>query len=267
MPPEKPAETGERSLLSDEDLLDWIDHSARTFASIAADTDPETPIPACPGWTMADLLAHIAPWYSGWFRYNLQHSADDGDIVAAISSASPVPDPHAERLAYLRDAFDGFTSLARQIDLDEPVWTFWTAQPARFWVKRAATELAIHTWDAQDALGEPDRVAPDRAATSIDESLRGLWPGLIEVGRHGLSPDGGPTVPDEPAGFVATDTSHRWRVDPTADGLDVTTDDLPATVASGPAHDLLLDLWGRATGEAVETVGDVHTIWAWRVPS
>ena len=215
-------------LLSDEALLDWIEESAEVFAAVAANATPTTPIPACEGWTMADLLTHVAPWYSGWYPYNLQHPADDGDLMAAAMSSPPMPDDHAERIAYLRDACAGFTALARQVDLDAPVWAFWTAQPARFWVKRAATELAIHTWDAQDATGDPDRIDPDRAAASIDESLRGLWPGLVAIGHHGLFPDGGPAVPDTPAGFLATDTGNQWRVDPTSDGPEVSGGDLPA---------------------------------------
>ena len=82
-----------------------------------------------------------------------------------------------------------------------------------------------------------------------------------------MSPDDGPTVPRTPAGFSATDTGHRWRVDPTGDGLEVTTGDLPATVASGPAHDLLLQLCGRPTGNALDITGDRATIDAWRIPA
>lgn len=267
MPSENTADASDLALLSDEALLDWIDESAGVFATVAADADPDTPIPACEGWTMADLLTHVAPWYSGWYPYNLQHPADEGDLMAAATSAPPMPDDHAERIAYFRDACASFTSLARQVDLDTPVWAFWTTQPARFWVRRAATELAIHTWDAQDAIGDPDRIEPERATTSIDESLRGLWPGLVEIGRQGLFPDGGPIVPDSPAGFIATDTGHRWRVDPAGDGLRVSVSNLPATVAAGPAHDLLLTLWGRTAGSPIDVTGDRATIEAWRVPS
>lgn len=254
-------------LLSDSELLDWIDESAEIVANIAGETNRDTPIPACEGWTMAHLVSHLAPFYSGWFRYNLRHPIGDGDVIASVTSAPPLPDDHVDRVAYFRDACAGFTSLARQIDLDAPVWAFWTTQPARFWVKRAATELAVHTWDAQDAIGDPDPVRPDRAATSIDESLRGVWPGVIAIGHHLLPPDDRPVVPDSPAGFVAVDTGHRWRVDPTGEGLDVTTDELPATVASGSAHDVMMHLYGRDTGSAFGIVGERAAVDAWRIPS
>ena len=131
MSPETTASTSDPSLLNDEALLDWIDEAAETLAGIAADAEPDTLIPACEGWTMTDLLNHVAPWYSGWYLYNLQHPADDGDLMAAATSAPPMPDDHDGRIVYLRDACAGFTSLARQIDLDAPVWAFWTTQPAR----------------------------------------------------------------------------------------------------------------------------------------
>ena len=253
--------------LSDQALFDWIDESADIVAGIASDVDPETPIPACQGWTMAHLVSHLAPFYSGWFRYNLRHPVGDGDVMASVTSAPPLPDDHLDRVGYFLDACAGFTSLAREIDLDAPVWAFWTSQPARFWFKRAATELAVHTWDAQDAVGDPDPVRPDRAATTIDESLRGVWPGVIAIGHHLLPRDDRPVVPNTPAGFVTTDTGHRWRVDPTSDGLQVTTVDLPATVATGSAHDVMMHLYGRATGSALDVVGERGTVDAWRIPS
>jgi uncharacterized protein (TIGR03083 family) len=256
-------------LLTDAELIDWIDESADRLSRAATEADSDVSIPSCAGWTMSDLIGHVAPFYSGWYCYNLRHPPDEGDVVAAITSARPLPDDLAERIVHLRESCDEFMSLARQVDLDAPVWAFWTTQPARFWLKRAATELAIHAWDAEAAVGEPHRLDPDRAATSIDESLRGLWPGMVELVRHGLSPDG-PTPPETPAGFDATDSDHHWLVRTRAGEIEVAeTGDLPADVASGSGHDLLLYVWGRAAhGQGrVEMVGDRSVVDAWRMPT
>jgi hypothetical protein len=217
---------------------------------------------------MTDLLGHVAPFYSGWYSYNLRHAPGESDFLGAMQSASPLPDRFADRVGYLRESCDAFASLARQVDLDAPVWAFWTTQPARFWLKRAATELAIHAWDAEAAVGEPGRFSPDRAATSIDESLRSAWLLVIELGRHGFFPDA-PAPPGTPAGFAATDSDHRWRIGTVDGAIEVDeTADLPADVGSGSGHDVLLFLTGRAAhGQGtVKVTGDRATLDAWRFP-
>lgn len=66
-------------LLGDAAVIGWIDETARALLESVTGADPATPIPACPRWTMADLVAHLAPMYSGWYRYNLRHPVGEGD--------------------------------------------------------------------------------------------------------------------------------------------------------------------------------------------
>jgi uncharacterized protein (TIGR03083 family) len=255
-------------ILTDAELIEWVQESADRASRVASEVHADTAIPSCPGWTMMDLIGHVAPLFAGFYSYNLRQPPGEGDFLGAMQSARPLPDGFADRIAYLRESCAEFISLARQVDLDGPVWAFWTTQPARFWLERAATELAIHTWDAETAVGEPARLAPDRAATGVGESLRSQWLAAVELRRHGMVPDA-PTPPEKPAGFSATDADHHWHIR-TIDGV-VEVDEsrgLLADVGSGSGHDLLLYLTGRAAhGQGtMEVIGDRSTIDAWRLP-
>jgi hypothetical protein len=55
--------------LTDAELIEWIQESADRASRAASDARADTPIPSCPGWTMADLLGHVAPFYSGWYPW------------------------------------------------------------------------------------------------------------------------------------------------------------------------------------------------------
>jgi hypothetical protein len=44
----------------DYDYLKSVEADGTALLGIAADNDLELPIPTCPGWTLADLMAHVA---------------------------------------------------------------------------------------------------------------------------------------------------------------------------------------------------------------
>jgi uncharacterized protein (TIGR03083 family) len=253
-------------LLSEEELVAWVTEAGEVIAEAATESGPDAPIPACEGWTMADLLGHVAPFCSGWYSYNLTHEPGEGDIAAAMASAPEMPGDHAGRVAYLREACAGFTALAGSVDLDAPVWAFWMTRPARFWLLRAATEVAVHAWDAQSAVGTPAPLEPHRAATSIDETLRGMWPGLVELGRRGILLDQPPELPMEPVGVAATDSGHSWVMSHIDGDIQVTEAvELPPTVVSGRGHDLVLYQWGRPVDTPIQISGAGEVADAWNV--
>jgi hypothetical protein len=72
------------------------------------------------------------------------------------------------------------------VDDDAPVWNF-SAYPdvGRFWPRRQAQETAVHRWDAQRAVGEPEPIEPGLAADGIDELLE-VWGTMILGGRDGI---------------------------------------------------------------------------------
>ena len=157
--------------MSDADLSAWIVEASHDLAEVAAIAGSRTPVPACPGWTMRQLVAHVISGLSGWYTYNITHGAERLDYAASWNSQPALPPGNAERLARLIEAADEFAELVASTDLDAPCQVFQSRRTARAWLQRAATETAVHLRDAQQVLGEVEEWAPDRAAASIDETL------------------------------------------------------------------------------------------------
>ncbi|MCP3799039.1 maleylpyruvate isomerase family mycothiol-dependent enzyme [Allokutzneria sp. A3M-2-11 16] len=140
--------------------------AAMREAAVAA--GPDAKVPSCPGWTVFDLVRHIA---------NV-HSRTAEVLVAQDITMRP-EFPHApkqwddllewwdKRVATLVDRFV-------ELDQDKPTWMF-TAAPGsvRVWARRQAHETAIHRIDAELAQGVESRLIfdPQFAADGIDERL------------------------------------------------------------------------------------------------
>lgn len=252
--------------MNDHELVGWIDETARTLHEVAAETGPGAEIPSCPGWVMDDLVAHVAPPLSGWYTYLIQCPPESCDTREAWMSAEPLPDGFEDRLTYLEHAATTFVDLVSSLDLDTPSWALYTAAPARFWALRTATETAVHLWDAQGALGEAPRLTPDRAAASIEETISGMWPGLVRWKRNAEVFPEFPGYPDRSMGLRATDSGRSWRIDPgVEEPTALETSDLPVTVLAGAGHDLVMYQWGRTPISAFSVEGDVELIEQWNL--
>lgn len=235
----------------DQDLLDWTSANYEAIA-VAAEIGPDAPIPSCPGWTMNELLSHASNTINGWFAYNAAREPDDLGMGSGFRSAPPEPEGWAARVAHLRDGARHFADFVHTTDLDRPVWTFDLPMGrARFWLLRAATESAIHRWDAEGVVGGQTKMPADLAAASVDETLRGLWRFVYrETTGGGRGLFASITIPRPPAslGIHATDSRARWllQADATERTYEVISDGaMPETVVSGEGHELVLFLWGR----------------------
>jgi uncharacterized protein (TIGR03083 family) len=132
---------------------------------------------------------------------------------------------------------------------------------ARFWRRRMAQETAVHRWDVQFALGDPDPVEVELAVDGIDEILDVFLPRV--VGK----------LPPEQADLGgslhvhATDSEHgEWIVKLTQGDLLVGHAHEKADAAvRGTASDLLLLLWGRdLPAGRVQVLGDGAVVDRWR---
>jgi uncharacterized protein (TIGR03083 family) len=221
---------------------------ARTaaFAETVTGADPDARIPTCPDWPLRVLVGHIGQAHR-W----------SADVVR--SGPSPVPDPldadpgAPETWAdWLRQGADDLAKTV--LDAGEtPVWTFFGAQPAKFWLRRMLHDTTIHHADAALATGTAFEVAPDLAADAISEWLEmlsdpvtaSLRPDFAELRGTGqtlrLHPEDGEgwLVTREPGGV-------RWTRD--AGGADVTL--------AAPVQDLLLVLTRRLPADRVTITGD-----------
>jgi uncharacterized protein (TIGR03083 family) len=252
----------EVAVLTDAELRDWVAENLEAIA-MTAEEHPDAAVPSCPGWSIADVVGHLAPIMMGWYRHNLVTRPEDGDFVQAAMSAPPLPDDPVARIRYLRESSEKFTQLVTSMDLDTPVWTFGPPGPARFWLLRAATETAVHRWDVEAALGTPTTIVTSRATTSVDETVRGMWRALVEADWPAASPVRNPHVPDQPLRIRATDSDRTWTVRTDGGSLVVATQatdaDVPDTRIEGTSYNLMLYLWGRLDADAIHTNGPVDT--------
>lgn len=232
-----------------EEHVRVVELAAARLAGHAEGLDPATPVPTCPRWTLADLLAHQTIVH----RWATAHvSGGDPDAVPVKATLlAEVPD----LLAHYRDGVGPLLEALRSAGPDVTAMTFLQDAPpaGHFWARRQAHETTVHGVDALAArLGRVPNaleaaetgVTPEVALDGLDELLCGF----VTRGRSKVVVDGPVTVHVRP-----TDVDEQWtlRVDER-----VETEHGPITVDagdavfSGTALQLYLGLWNRG-GEVV----------------
>ncbi|HWS57424.1 MAG TPA: maleylpyruvate isomerase family mycothiol-dependent enzyme, partial [Actinotalea sp.] len=238
------------------------EESARFVAALdtAAWTDP---VPTCPGWTVSDLVWHLAEVQHFWAR--VVADGLTGDQVPEL----PRPADGDLRALVGRSGADLLGALAGS-EPGAPCWSWSEGGQDVGWVaRRQAHEVLIHRVDAEVAAGRPV-TAPsvELAADGVDEMLRVMLDGV--PGPGDLTLDGATvrlSCTDARADWVL---ALGWFVGARADGsdyeLDVAvllaqddggTDDV---VVSGTAWDLDRWLWGRGPLAALSVEGDVDLL-------
>ncbi|MGN6253017.1 MAG: maleylpyruvate isomerase family mycothiol-dependent enzyme [Marmoricola sp.] len=219
---------------------------------------PEAGVPPCPGWTVRDLVAHqgmVHRWVTAVLR------GERVDVAAVEAEGRAV----ADQLAWLDEGVTALLQAFVDTPEDAERWFLWPDPgPARLaWARRQCHETTVHALDAMAAsLGRPPTAceawfgAP-LAADGVDELLTGFlsWPKA-------------PLRTPEPTSVLveASDTGGAWTLvlgpdDPPESRRGTTTH--PDVTVRGPARDLLLTLWNRATPESV-TVSDPALLTTWR---
>lgn len=229
----------------------YLDVTAEAVTVIArtAGSAPAQPVPTCPGWRLRDLGFHVACVLSLWT--DVVRRADTERNPFGHGMDAPA-DHHLE--SFVRSRGEAFVDVLRDADDDTPAWNWWGDAIARHIPRRVAHEAIIHGWDATNAVGRADEIAPPLAADGIIEFFEVMMP------YTGRPPQGlAGTV-----ALTATDTGERWVVDigpgalpsivsgEAADGI--------RTTVTGGAADLLLLLWRRRTSEDLLITGDTDFI-------
>ena len=217
----------------------------------------DAPVPSCPAWTTAHLVAHQGmvhrwacahlrggdlsnvplqsqivndePDLVGWFRFGLV------DLLEAIADA-----PHdLKAMVFLRDA----------------------PAPRRFWARRQAHETTIHAVDAQAAelarLPTTDEVgtSTEFAVDGIDELVCGFMPRGKASSLAGLAPCTIVIEPsDAPQASTLTVGEGPLRAEPGRGA------DADATFR-GTSAGIYLGLWNRGEDFTVDGRSDVLGEW------
>jgi len=213
-----------------------------------ADRGLDAAVPTCPGWTVADLLDHVAHVY--------QHKVACMRLNAAPDPWPPPELADREPVAFFAEATEQLLAELRERGPAEPSFTWWAdEQSTGFWFRRMALEIAVHRYDAELAhdLGSP--IDAELAVDGTDEVLRVMLGGPWWADADTAHPVDA-TVRVETGGrfwLVAVRQDSVTVTDESYDGLDRPQ---PVATLTGEPDDVLLWLWGRLGDDAVSFDGD-----------
>lgn len=244
-----------------------VDHRAAVAAQTARfveavkGADLTTPVPSCPGWTLADLLQHVGS-VQRWFAVLLNGRIQERPTSREVDLRLPAgPQGLADWLsASAQVAAEAFAATPA----DLPMWAWGADQHARFWARRMLFETLVHRVDAEVALGIPSAIDTELAVDGVDEFLVNLpFASFFAPGTAKLRGE------DRSIRFSCTDADRDWlvRLRPDGFGLDGTgATDAPAdATVRGSAADLLLLAYGRLdrADERFEVQGDEELLAHW----
>jgi uncharacterized protein (TIGR03083 family) len=227
-----------------QQYLDELARNSNRLADAAASAGVDARVPACPDWSVLDLLRHCAGG-DQWARTivgtgSREHA--DHDLPADAPTG-------VELVEYFRTGAQALHDTLAATDAGASVWTFSPSdRTARFWYRRRAQETTMHRIDAEQAAGTPTPIDADLAVDGIDE--------FVTVFMARMAANFG-DVGDATVHLHCTDIAGEWLIGRADGELTITTEHAKGDVAArGTASDLLQFLWGRAPVEALEVFGD-----------
>lgn len=225
----------------------------RYRALIAADTarllalaEPalDAAVPACPDWTVSDVVDHLAMVYA--------HKAR---LMADGEFPRPWPPEDLrgrEPLGFLRESEEQLFAEFDRHDPDEQTATFGADTTIAFWLRRMALEVAVHRVDVEQAVAASSAVPRDLAVDGVDEVLR------VMLGGPWWDGDWTTEHPVDARVAVACE-GRRWVCALATREAVVTSGDEPAdATVSGEPEEMFLWLWGRRPDTAVTVSGPVE---------
>ena len=242
------------------DLLRLIDERATAFrAVIASAPSLDVQVPTCPEWTLFDLAQHLGQGRRFRAATIAAGPADAPPAEAVAESTVPAPRERDELLAWSAATTQELLDVLLAADPDGSCWTGWGSTQLTDTVGSLARlqllEIAVHTYDAQVAVGTPQPLPAEVALDGVEEDLfisfftTSAWPHK-------------PTAFD----FHATE-GRSWRL--TVDGNGARTTRLPAAGQDpdaaglsirGTASDLVLYSYQRISVDSLQLDGDLELL-------
>ncbi len=234
-------------------LLEETDRLAELYLG----ADPATPIPTCPDWTLANLVAHVGGGHR-WAAAMITERATEAMDFAQVPDIRR-PREVTEAAAWLRESARVVTDAVEAVGPEVAIWTpFSQPRPSQWWERRRLHETTGHRADALLALGREVDLDPALAADGVSELL-----GLMTMGSPRFQPplDAGHTL-----SLHATDDADHWRIHRSDSVIAWDDDTAPATVGvEATATDLYLVLLRRIPAELprVRVTGDPAVLSTW----
>ena len=231
----------------------------RLLGELIRASDPTTPVPSCPGWTLQQLMRHVGRG-DRWAAQMISDRATTGLDPRQVRDGKP-PDDLGGAIEWLHGSARAVPDAVNRTGTDIPIWTFLGPRPSAWWIRRRLHESTVHRADAALALGIGYRLDAALAADGVSEWLD-LFAGMsarssqqpladgVRLHLHGTDPE--------------PDTGGEWTVEGIGNSVSWSTGhtDGAAVALRGPSVGLLLALTRRqAPDEAgVELLGDT-AIW------
>jgi uncharacterized protein (TIGR03083 family) len=220
----------------------YLGHVESDTAKMAATDGPQLDekVPSCPDWTLADLMQHTGSVHRFWAEIVAVRATHPSEI-----ERHPVPDSNLgpwliEGAAYLRSVLEG-------VDPQTPIYSWSAVKRVEFVPRRMAHETAVHRWDAQATVGEPDPIDPELAMDGVDEFFQIHMPAEEEA----LAGSG------ETIHLHQTDGDGEWVITLGSERAEVHRGHMKADVAvRATGSDLVLMLWRRVDPGQLEVLGD-----------
>jgi uncharacterized protein (TIGR03083 family) len=215
-----------------------------------AQANLDVAVPSCPGWTNADLVAHIGGTW-GW-----------ASAVVRTGARSDFPVPPADAggaavIAWAEEQRHDVLSTLEKADPAANCWTFGLPRTPMFWIRRQALETAVHAWDCEGTISDPAPLDGELATDGIDEFLTSMLPRQVKNRPDGWT--------GQSLHFHRTDGDGEWTVQLGPDGQVATSHghDKGDVALRGPASLLYLWCLNRVPAEDLELFGDPAVAAQW----
>ncbi len=245
-------------------LLRLIDERSVAFRmAVASAPSLEMQVPTCPEWTLFDLVQHLGRGHRRWAATVAAGPADAPPAGTASERAPAAPPEREALLAWSAESTEELLSALRESGPDRGCWTWWggsqSPQTCGAVARHQLQELAVHTYDAQITLSDPQPLPDEAALDGVDEFLSTCCATTA-------------AWPHEPSAvdYHATE-GGSWRLWLFADGARTTRlptpERMPATAAGedpdaadaslrGAASELVLAMYGRIPVDSLQVDGD-----------
>ena len=228
--------------LSQAECVAAITEHSAGFAS-AAHGRLDATVEHCPGWSVADLVAHVVVVHWFWATIVEERLAEP-----PATDRRPARVPDDRLVASFRAGADRLCRVLADAVPHDRVWTWAPAhRDVAFVIRHQVQEIAVHHWDVVRAAGGALLIGSDAAADAVDEFLDVSVPTTLNP--TAADPTGAPSPAlDGAFRFVSADTADSWLVeDGAAPGTVRVTrgSHASAPAVTAPAADLLLWLYRR----------------------
>lgn len=230
-------------------LIDHLEIDGPALADAGARAGLDAAVPACPGWTIRDLVTHTGGVHR-WAADVVAIARDTTDTAAGDAVGHGPADD--ELLAWFMSGHAWLVAALRCAPPDLGCATFLPSEsPLTFWARRQAHETAIHRADAESSAGPVTAFDAEFAQDGMAELLHGF-----AVRRSNATAEPGTVAlraVDGPA-WLVTFGGERIVAAPEVNSR-------ADAVVAGTSSDLYLWLWHRPSAAAVRGDARVAALW------